>query len=71
MEKMKLFVTGNTEIENIIIVKVDMTRQKGWVWNDNDEEKKVEFNLFEDVVLGIGVAGSENKVVTVTKVTIE
>ena len=68
LKSMTLFKSGT---DNVIAIKVDMRKQKGFVWNKNDPQNCVEINLYEAVVIGISLCGSENKTISIKNVIIE
>ena len=69
--KLKRMTIFKTSVQNVIAIKVDMTQQKNWIWNEIDTNCKLEINLYEQCIIGVGMGGTEDKTISVQQILIE
>eukprot|EP01084_Bolivina_argentea_P008436 15792_1 len=54
--------------KNIVVVSANMSMRKGWIWNDANQDDKVEFDLNEQVWIEFMMGGTQKKYMVVNRV---
>eukprot|EP01084_Bolivina_argentea_P317628 550732_1 len=66
MESIRFF--WESKLMLLVNIHVNMKKKKGWLWCQDDDEHKVDFNLPDGVQIVVGLSGTDEKLVIASNV---